>query len=112
MPVTIQDPNAPKRGFYQRRISARQMRQLKKDSADLTGEIHMLRLKALVLLDMLEGLTFYTDLDMSRLSQLNTLCNTISRLIAKNMILTHEDLTLDKLIAAELDKDGGEWGQA
>jgi hypothetical protein len=61
---------------------------------------------------MLEGITFYTDLDMSRLSLLNTLTNTIARLKAKNLILTHQDLTLDKLIAAELDKDGGEWGQA
>jgi hypothetical protein len=54
----------------------------------------------------------YTDLDMSRLSLLNTLTNTIARLKAKNLILTHQDLTLDKLIEAELDKDGGEWGQA
>jgi len=112
MPRKIENPNAPKRGFYQRRISASQKRQLDKESADLTAELNMLRMKAKVLLDMLEGITFYTDLDMGRLSLLNTLVNTIARLKAKNLILTHQDLTLDKLIEAELDKDSGEWGQA
>jgi len=112
MSRTIENPNAPKRGFYQRRISARQMRLLAKESADLTAELNVLRIKARVLLDMLEGITFYTDLDMSRLSMLNTLTNSIVRLKARNLILTHEDLTLDKLIAAELDKDPGDWGQA
>ena len=112
MPRTIENPNAPKRGYYQRRISARQMRLLTRESAELTAELNILRMKALVLLDMLEGITFYTDLDMSRLSMLNTLVNTIARLKVKNLILTHQDLTLDQLIAAELDKDGGEWGQA
>ncbi len=104
--------NAPKRGFYQRRICARQMRQLEGESADLNAELTVLRMKVRVLLDLLEGLTFYTDLDMSRLGMLNTLVNSIARLKAKNMILTHKDLTLDKLIEAGLDKDDGEWGQA
>jgi hypothetical protein len=112
MPKNNENLNAPRRGFYQRRICARQMRQLDKESADLTGELTVLRLKARVLLDMLEGLTFYTDLDMSRLSMLNTLSNSIARLMTRNLILTHKDLTLDKLIEAELDKDDGEWGQA
>lgn len=112
MPMITQNPNAPQRGFYQRRISSRQMRQLAKESANLTAEINILRMKALVLLELLEGLTFYTDLDLARLSLLNTLVNSIARLKAKNRILTHQDLTLDKLIAAELDKDGGDWGQA
>jgi hypothetical protein len=112
MPTRIEKPNAPKRGFYQRRISATQMRLLKKESADLTTELNVLRIKARVLLDMLEGLTFYTDLDMSRLSLLNTILNSIIRAKIKNRILTHKDLTLDQLIAAELDKDPAGWGQA
>ncbi len=112
MPKNNENLNAPKRGFYQRRICARQVRQLDRESADLNSELNVLRMKARVLLDMLEGLTFYTDLDMSRLSLLNTLTNTIARLKAKNLILTHQDLTLDKLIEAELDKDDGEWRQA
>jgi hypothetical protein len=112
MPNTNENLKAPKRGFYGRRINTRQMRQLDKESANLTGELNVLRMKARVLLDLLEGLTFYTDLDMSRLSMLNTLTNTITRLKVKNMILTHKDLTLDKLIEAELDKDDGEWRQA
>lgn len=111
MPEKTENPNAPRRGFYQRRISARQMRLLNRESAELTAELNVLRLKARVLLDMLEGITFYTDLDMSRLSLLNTLTNSIARLKIKNRILTHQDLSLDQLIAAELDKDGGEWGQ-
>lgn len=112
MPLKIENPNAPKRGFYQRRISTPQMRQLDKESADLTAELNVLRIKARLLLDMLEGITFYTDLDMSRLSLLNTLTNSIARLKIRNRILTDKDLSLDQLIAAELDKDPGEWGQA
>ena len=112
MPGKIENPNAPKRGYYGRRLNTRQMRQLDKESADLTAELNVLRVKARLLLDMLEGITFYTDLDMSRLGMLNTLVNTITRLKAKNLILTHKDLTLDQLIAAELDKDKGDWGQA
>lgn len=112
MPGKFENPNAPKRGFYQRRISARQMRLLAKESADLTAELNVLRIKVRVLLDMLEGITFYTDLDMSRLSMLNTLTNSIARLKARNLILTNKDLTLDQLIAAELGKDGEDWGQA
>jgi hypothetical protein len=112
MPRKIENPNAPERGFYQRRISAKQMRLLTKESADLTTELNVLRIKARVLLDMLEGITFYTDLDMSRLSLLNTIVNSIIRAKIKNLILTHKDLTLDQLIAAELDKDPAGWGQA
>jgi len=112
MPAIPPNPNAPKRGFYQRRISASQLRLLNKESTDLTAELNILRLKARLLLDMLEGLTFYTDLDMSRLSLLNTLTNSIARLKIKNRILTDKDLSLDQLIAAELDKDPAGWGQA
>lgn len=111
MPNINENLKAPKRGFYGRRINTRQMRQLDKESADLTSELNVLRMKVCVLLDLLEGLTFYTDLDMSRLSMLNTLTNTIVRMKIKNRILTHKDLTLDKLIEAELDKDDGEWRQ-
>ena len=111
MSPKTENPNAPRRGFYQRRIPARQLRLLDRESTDLTAELNVLRLKARLLLDMLEGITFYTDLDMGRLSLLNTLTNSIARLKIKNRILTDKDLSLDQLIAAELDKDDGEWGQ-
>lgn len=90
--------NAPKRGFYARRISPRQLRQLKKISSEVTPEVHILRMKVYCLLDQLEGLTFYTDLDLSKLQMINTLVNTIGRLVLRNRLPENKDLDLGDLL--------------
>ncbi|HCC78010.1 MAG: hypothetical protein A2X25_06845 [Chloroflexi bacterium GWB2_49_20] len=107
MPISRENLNAPRRGFYARRISARQKRQLDKMAGELTCEITILRLKVKVLLDQLEGLTFYTDLDLNRLGMVVTLVNSIGRLVQRNLLLTHKDLDVSMLIEASLREDAG-----
>jgi len=87
MPKHAENKNAPRRDFYAQPISARQLRQLNKMACEVTAEIQVLRMKVLVLLDQLEGLTFYTDLDIHKLALINTLINTICRLVTRNQIL-------------------------
>jgi predicted RNase H-like nuclease len=105
MPYLHKNLNAPRRGFYERRISSRQMRQLKKISTDVTDEIRILRMKVYFLLDQLEGLTFYTDLDMAKLGMINTLVNTIARLVQRNRFLSCKDLDLGALLEETLRED-------
>lgn len=97
--------SSPKRGFYGRRISPRQLRQLKKIAEDVSEEIHILRLKVYFLLDQLEGLTFYTDLDMQKLGMINTLINTIARLVQRNRLLVSKDLDPGALLEEILRED-------
>jgi hypothetical protein len=81
MPITRYDPKQPRRGFYDQRFSIRQVRQLEEMSADLEGEIHILRQQILILLGQIEGLSYYTDIDLNKLAMINRLVNTIVRLV-------------------------------
>ena len=105
MPYPLENLSAPKRGFYGRRINPRQFRQLKKMAEDVTDEIHILRMKVYFLLDQLEGLTFYTDLDMQKLGMINTLINTIARLVQRNRLLVSKDPDLGALMEEMLRED-------
>jgi hypothetical protein len=109
MPVTVRNLTAPRRGFYARRIPASQLHQLEQMSADVSHEIHILRLKVKALLDMLEGLTFYTDLDLHKLAMINTLVGTIGRLVQRNRLLTSKDLDLRLLLESTVQEDAGQW---
>ena len=84
MPITRHDPKQPRRGFYDQRFSIRQVRQLEEMSDDLEGEIHILRQQVLILLGQIEGLSYYTDIDLNKLAMINRLVNTIARLVQRN----------------------------
>ena len=84
MPITRYDPKQPRRGFYDQRFSIRQVRQLEEMSEDLEGEIHIMRQQVLILLGQIEGLSYYTDIDLNKLAIINRLVNTIARLIQRS----------------------------
>jgi len=104
MPITRYDPKQPRRGFYDQRFSIRQVRQLEEISNDLEGEIHILRQQVLVLLGQIEGLSYYTDIDLNKLSMINRLVNTIARLVQRNQQSRDGQGDLEALLDDLLDE--------
>ena len=104
MPITRYDPKQPRRGFYDQRFSIRQVRQLEEISNDLEGEIHILRQQVLVLLGQIEGLSYYTDIDLNKLSMINRLVNTIARLVQRNQQSRDSQGDLEALLDDLLDE--------
>jgi len=84
MPITRYNPKPPRRGFYDQRFSTRQVRLLEKMADDMQAEIHILRMQVLILLGQIEGLGYYTDIDLGKLAMIDRLINTISRLVRRD----------------------------
>jgi len=98
MPVTRYNPKHPRRGFYDQRFGIRQVRQLEKMSDDMKEEIRILRMQVLILLGQIEGLGYYTDIDLGKLAMIDRLVNTISRLIQRDRRSPGDSLGLEAVL--------------
>ena len=111
MPLSPSNNKAPRRGYYQQRFSTRQMRQLEKISTNLDEEIRILRQQVNILLAQIEGLGYYTDIDLSKLAMIDRLVNTLSRLIQRDKRNRASLFDLETLVGDGFGTEDDPWGQ-
>ena len=112
MPLSPTKSNYPRRGYYQQRFSIQQMRQLDEIAANLDEEVRILRQQVQILLAQIEGLGYYTDIDLSKLAMIDRLVNTLFRLIHRDKQNREALFELDDLFGDGLDEVEDPWGKA